>query len=454
MDPSAWERASNEVSEPSQKPEKLSGTSISNAENDNSERKQLMPVDIKEYPSKYVFKVDVPGLRSHHIRVQVGENNVLTISGERKEDEEDNKDEENDVKFLQIERKFGKFSRTLNLPDFCKQDAISASCNDGVLAVTIPKLLPAEHNEGTTIQVQVTEKVNSGENNKGFINGVSVVEESLSNTSSPNLGYRKQNSLLNSKSKNAKERNGERRMEEAVASDAELEIVSSDFVTEAKDSKSELWPNSTVAVFIAKFEGVYNSVNHGYLAQKHWDQIAAETNKICNSNLTGLQCKYKWHRLRKIYKREKLKLNATGANISTWPFYADFDRILGRSRKIMKLTGGFEEMEWNHPDHPILSKRKECEALLYENASKEENQDSISRRRKELYSSKDNDGEGKRVKRVQSTMDSIAVAMETNMKSLTETMKEIEQNKMRQESMQLDKILQTQLQIARLFAQK
>eukprot|EP00252_Welwitschia_mirabilis_P009735 TRINITY_DN2254_c0_g3_i1.p1 TRINITY_DN2254_c0_g3~~TRINITY_DN2254_c0_g3_i1.p1 ORF type:complete len:553 (-),score=107.45 TRINITY_DN2254_c0_g3_i1:378-2036(-) len=431
-------------------------------ENQDSVRKESTPVDIKEYPSKYVFKADVPGLKSHQIRVQVSDNNVLTISGKRQKDEGDDKDEENDVKFVQIERKFGKFMRNFTLPPFCKHDAISALCIDGVLTISIPKLLPVEQNKATTIQVEVEGKDNSAENDRGLINGVSVVEESLSNTASPNISFnqqhfqgcmrgdeqcnpQKQNSCLNSE-QNAKEENGTRRMDETLPSDAELEIASSDFVMEAKGSKNELWPQSTIAVFILKFEEVYNSVNHDYLAKRHWDQVANETNKICNSNLTGLQCRYKWNRLRKIYTTEKLKLNATGAKISMWPFYADFDRILGKTRKIIRLIRGCEKIEWDQREHYTLSMRNESEVSLNEDPSIDENLGSILHRQKDPYHLKGRDGEGKRVKRVQAPIDSMTGAMETNIRSLTETMKEIEQNKMRQESMQLDKILQTQLQ--------
>eukprot|EP00261_Vitis_vinifera_P018637 XP_010648795.1 PREDICTED: 17.9 kDa class II heat shock protein-like [Vitis vinifera] len=46
------------------------------------------PADVKEYPNSYTFIVDMPGLRSGDIKVQVEDGNVLVISGERKREEE------------------------------------------------------------------------------------------------------------------------------------------------------------------------------------------------------------------------------------------------------------------------------------------------------------------------------------------------------------------------------
>eukprot|EP00252_Welwitschia_mirabilis_P009736 TRINITY_DN2254_c0_g4_i1.p1 TRINITY_DN2254_c0_g4~~TRINITY_DN2254_c0_g4_i1.p1 ORF type:complete len:516 (-),score=98.86 TRINITY_DN2254_c0_g4_i1:333-1760(-) len=472
--PLEWEgaAASSEVPrQPDESQKAPPNPLVSDFEKDDLGSKESTPVDVKEYPSKYLFVADVPGLKSHQIRVRIEEKNVLAISGERKREEEEEKDEEKDVKYLLMERKVRKFVRRFSLPENCKQGEISASCVDGVLTVTVPKLLHLELNNAATFHIQVLEKNNSMENNRG-VNEVSMVEESLSNTtSSPNVSICKRTfqepmkaeqecnplkhiSDLNSEQRNPKEGTKTSRTEKIASSEADLEMLSVDFSTDGKDAKNELWPHFVLTTFLSKVEGVYNRANNGYLGKKHWDQIANETNQACNSSLTGLQCRDKWNRLKKILKKEKSKLNATGATSSTWPLYVDVDRIIRKSRRIAGLAEEFPECDQTHKDHYMFSKRKEHEDLLDEYVLKEEKHDPVPRRENESYFPKDVDGEGKRVKRVKSTSDSIAMAMETNMKHLTETMKEIEQNKMRQESMQLDKILQTQLQIARLFAQK
>ncbi|MBH0219662.1 Hsp20 family protein, partial [Listeria monocytogenes] len=46
------------------------------------------PADVKEVANAYVFIVDMPGLKSGDIKVQIEDDNVLVISGERKREEE------------------------------------------------------------------------------------------------------------------------------------------------------------------------------------------------------------------------------------------------------------------------------------------------------------------------------------------------------------------------------
>ncbi|KAI3705558.1 hypothetical protein L1987_75797 [Smallanthus sonchifolius] len=107
------------------------------------------PADVKEYPGSYVFVIDMPGLKSGDIKVQVEENNVLVISGERKREEEE------EVKYVRMERRMGKLMRKFALPENADTDKISAICQDGVLTVTVEKLPPPEPKKPKTIQVQV-----------------------------------------------------------------------------------------------------------------------------------------------------------------------------------------------------------------------------------------------------------------------------------------------------------
>ena len=108
------------------------------------------PADVKEYPNSYVFVVDMPGLKSGDIKVQVEDDNVLVISGERKREEE-----KAGVKFLRMERRVGKLMRKFVLPENANTDAISAVCQDGVLSVTVQKLPPPEPKKPKTIEVKI-----------------------------------------------------------------------------------------------------------------------------------------------------------------------------------------------------------------------------------------------------------------------------------------------------------
>ncbi|KAK9102493.1 hypothetical protein Sjap_019747 [Stephania japonica] len=116
------------------------------------------PADVKEYPSSYVFIIDMPGLKSGDIKVQVEDDDVLVISGERKraaEEAEEEKEKEGAAKYLRMERRVGKFMRKFTLPDNANVEAISAVCQDGVLKVTVQKLPPPEPKKPKTIEVKI-----------------------------------------------------------------------------------------------------------------------------------------------------------------------------------------------------------------------------------------------------------------------------------------------------------
>ncbi|KAI5669650.1 hypothetical protein M9H77_19503 [Catharanthus roseus] len=107
------------------------------------------PADVKEYPNYYTFIVDMPGIKANEIKVQIEDDNVLVISGERKREKEDG------VTYLRMERRIGKLMRKFSLPENANVDAISAVCQDGVLTVTVQKLPPPEAKKPKTIEVKL-----------------------------------------------------------------------------------------------------------------------------------------------------------------------------------------------------------------------------------------------------------------------------------------------------------
>ncbi|KAK1408427.1 hypothetical protein QVD17_40193 [Tagetes erecta] len=91
-------------------------------------------VDWKETPEAHVFKVDVPGLKKEEVKVEMHEDRVMQISGERSKE----KEEENDTWHC-VERRSGKFVRRFKLPENAKVDHVKAKMENGVLTVTVPK---------------------------------------------------------------------------------------------------------------------------------------------------------------------------------------------------------------------------------------------------------------------------------------------------------------------------
>jgi HSP20 family protein len=90
-------------------------------------------VDIYETPNELVVKADLPDVNEKDIDVRV-ENNLLTITGERKF--EKNISEDN---YLRVERSYGSFSRSFSLPNTVNAEAIQAEYKNGVLTVRLPK---------------------------------------------------------------------------------------------------------------------------------------------------------------------------------------------------------------------------------------------------------------------------------------------------------------------------
>jgi len=100
-------------------------------------------VDVVERNNEFEINVDVPGVAKDDVKLQVTEDRrgrkLLTVSGERKENQEQ---EDKQRGFRSSHRLYGKFSRSLRLPDNCdcKANSIQAKHENGVLKVIVPKL--------------------------------------------------------------------------------------------------------------------------------------------------------------------------------------------------------------------------------------------------------------------------------------------------------------------------
>jgi HSP20 family protein len=93
----------------------------------------IPPVDILEDDHNIKLKAEIPGVRAEDLGITL-ENNVLTITGERKFEDQEEKDN-----FRRIERRYGKFSRSFTLPGGVDSTNVTANFVDGVLNITLPK---------------------------------------------------------------------------------------------------------------------------------------------------------------------------------------------------------------------------------------------------------------------------------------------------------------------------
>jgi len=92
-------------------------------------------VDVEEDDKNIVVKADVPGIDEKNLNVNL-ERNVLTISGEKKEEK---KTEGTGNRRIVTERSYGSFLRSISLPEGVKAEKITAQFKNGVLTVTVPK---------------------------------------------------------------------------------------------------------------------------------------------------------------------------------------------------------------------------------------------------------------------------------------------------------------------------
>ena len=95
-----------------------------------------LPVEVYEEGNELKVVAELPGVEEKDVAVELA-GNVLTIKGEKKAETE--RKEEG---YHLAERRYGSFSRSLQLPYEVEADKVQASFKDGVLTVTMPK--PAE----------------------------------------------------------------------------------------------------------------------------------------------------------------------------------------------------------------------------------------------------------------------------------------------------------------------
>jgi HSP20 family protein len=101
-----------------------------------------MPLsDITENKDSFTIKMDIPGIKKDDVKISYSDGQ-LSISGERKEEKESS-----ETTYHRVERTYGKFYRSFNLPQKIKYDQIEAVFNDGQLLITVPKSEEAKPKE-------------------------------------------------------------------------------------------------------------------------------------------------------------------------------------------------------------------------------------------------------------------------------------------------------------------
>jgi len=95
-------------------------------------------VDISETAKNIVVSAEIPGMEAKDIDVSL-DGSVLTLRGERKHEKEEK--EEN---YHRVERAYGSFFRSIQLPAEVDSSKVKASYKRGVLKITLPKVKKQE----------------------------------------------------------------------------------------------------------------------------------------------------------------------------------------------------------------------------------------------------------------------------------------------------------------------
>lgn len=93
----------------------------------------LPAVNIIETAEAYALEIAVPGMKKSDFTIDI-DNKVLSISSSKKESHE-----ENNANYTRREFGYSAFKRTFTLPDTVEEDNVSATYNDGILNVHLPK---------------------------------------------------------------------------------------------------------------------------------------------------------------------------------------------------------------------------------------------------------------------------------------------------------------------------
>ncbi|GAB3668891.1 Hsp20/alpha crystallin family protein [Halopiger thermotolerans] len=104
-------------------------------------------LDLADEGEAFVVTVDVPGYDTDDLEIRL-EGETLSVRGEREREEEAGDDEN----YIRRERAVQSFSRQVRLPEPVDADEVSATVNNGILTVRLPKREPSD--ESTSIDVE------------------------------------------------------------------------------------------------------------------------------------------------------------------------------------------------------------------------------------------------------------------------------------------------------------
>ena len=113
-----------------------------------SGRANSMPaVNIREDDQKFMLELAVPGMDKKDLKIDLNED-LLTISSENKNESHESKDG-----YQRKEFSYASFCRSFQLPENVTRDMIEANYKDGILSITLPKVVEEKNKISRTVEI-------------------------------------------------------------------------------------------------------------------------------------------------------------------------------------------------------------------------------------------------------------------------------------------------------------
>jgi HSP20 family protein len=111
------------------------------------DRKSSPAVNIREDEKNYLLDLAIPGIDRKDLKIEMNED-VITISSEKKNESEENKDG-----YRRREFSYSSFTKSFYVPENVDKEKIDASYKDGILCITLPKQDESKSKISKTIEI-------------------------------------------------------------------------------------------------------------------------------------------------------------------------------------------------------------------------------------------------------------------------------------------------------------
>ena len=111
---------------------------LNDGESSSATADWIPAVDVREFADRFELLVDLPGVDPKQVDITL-DNSVLTLSGERRDEQSVEKNGQGEIQQQRTERRLGRFHRRFILPDTVDAEKVTATGRNGVLAISIAK---------------------------------------------------------------------------------------------------------------------------------------------------------------------------------------------------------------------------------------------------------------------------------------------------------------------------